>query len=463
MRLFLIALREFAGCALIVSLALSFPEAGTLRRHFCGLLAGVLLAVATGLLLGLSSYGDAQVLALLRYAVEASVFYAGFALTASRPALSLSAASAPSPLAWAFFGFSVFFFEARSIGFLTKDAAVQNGMTTSALSLLAGAIIGVSLIYPVKRFIGRLSPERLMSIPGLLILAGALKFALGGVSEAEEAGLLVALQKGMVPFLEGLVGQVQSALMFTDYPLTHAPFSGLAGFLTSDRTAMAIMVAFAMTPPLFMLLRLFAMADPVAERSGTRAETRLEVMFFRKEVVLKAIPALAAFLAILISIHTANLALNPLYDPAPMPVKAASGADSAAGGADSIAIPIADNFGDLTDGKLRKYIYYYGDKQIFFLAVMKPDGTLGVALDECEICRPADWNKSAKGYAQGGGNLVCKYCMTPIATSTVNNPGGCNPIPLKFMVEGRKIIITLEDLIRTYKAAQALEKKGTHL
>ena len=77
--------------------------------------------------------------------------------------------------------------------------------------------------------------------------------------------------------------------------------------------------------------------------------------------------------------------------------------------------------------------------------------------------RPADWNTDAKGYAQKGEHLICKYCMTPIATSTVNNPGGCNPIPIPFSVQDGSIVIKLADLTGIYDKTQALEKKGTHL
>ena len=88
---------------------------------------------------------------------------------------------------------------------------------------------------------------------------------------------------------------------------------------------------------------------------------------------------------------------------------------------------------------------------------------MGRALDESEVCKPAEWNTAALGYAQRGENRICKYCMTPIPTSTVNKPGGCNPIPVGFTVEEGHIVVETQELIRVYRAAKALDKKGMGL
>jgi len=157
-----------------------------------------------------------------------------------------------------------------------------------------------------------------------------------------------------------------------------------------------------------------------------------------------------------VMLHVSNLSVNPMFEPAPIPVKAE-------GDPPVIRLPLKDKMGDFTDGKLRKYVYFHGNREIVFLAILKPDGSVGVALDQCEICRPPGWNKKARGYAQRGSHLVCKYCMTPITVDTLNSPGGCNPIPLAFKLEDDRIMIGLSDLISTFDAAEKLEKKGSHL
>jgi uncharacterized membrane protein len=219
---------------------------------------------------------------------------------------------------------------------------------------------------------------------------------------------------------------------------------------------MTLTVLFLMVPPLFILAHLFGRPDPLLSNAQAGAQRRLKVAFFRKELLFQSIPVMAALFLLIVLIHAVNISLNPLYDPVPVPVRAVANSTA-------IRIPISDKSGDLTDMHLRKYVYYHGNKQILFIAIMKPDGTVGLALDECEICRPAEWNKDAQGYAQRGDHLVCKYCMTPIPTATVNNPGGCNPIPVPFTVGDEYIVIELDDLISTYKQVEELEKKGTHL
>jgi uncharacterized membrane protein len=73
---------------------------------------------------------------------------------------------------------------------------------------------------------------------------------------------------------------------------------------------------------------------------------------------------------------------------------------------------------------MRKYVWSYAGHLVPFFTVRRPDGSLAVALDLCEICQP-------KGYAQmGRGYVFCKYCKTPIPADTVGQPGGCNPVPL---------------------------------
>lgn len=161
------------------------------------------------------------------------------------------------------------------------------------------------------------------------------------------------------------------------------------------------------------------------------------------------------FLVILYLVHAANLTLNPLLDPKPVPVQPEEASEI-------IRIPLADASGDFSDRKIRKYVYYYGDRKIIFLAMERPDGAVATALDECEICRPAAWNTKAIGYAQRGENLVCKYCVTPISAHSFGEPGGCNPIPFESEFDEQYLYVPLKNLIGAWNAAQKIEKAGTH-
>ena len=459
LQIFLISLREALQAAAIVAPALALPSLRTEGRRAYYLFAGILVSVASGFSLGYISYGDNSFISnggwtSVRYSFEFLLFYSGLAFMALRPA----GKKAAIPIGLFAFGFLVFFFEARALGFLVRDTGLMKSASgISIAASLAGAALGLSMLYPASLLIRKFPIHKALSLPGLLIYAGALKFSLGGVKELEEGSFVITLQRGIESFLEAALGRLESVLMISPHPFMDTPFAGLIAYLKSDRMAMALAVVVLMAPPVYMLIRLFGKADPATGDLQTGADKRLRISFFRKDLLYRAAPALTAFIALVISLHAANLALNPLYEPAPMPVK------EEVSGSNVLKILISDQLGDLSDGRLRKYVYYYGDKQIIFIAIMKPDGGVGLALDECEICRPAEWNKAAQGYAQGGGNLLCKYCMTPIAISTINNPGGCNPIPLPFKFEDGYISLGLDDLIRVYKSVQSLEKKGTHL
>ena len=95
-------------------------------------------------------------------------------------------------------------------------------------------------------------------------------------------------------------------------------------------------------------------------------------------------------------------------------------------------------------------------------ALMKPDGSVKTCLDECEICEPAQWNRKARGYAQRGKNLVCKYCVTPIAIHSVGQPGGCNPVPFPSSHDADFLYVAVDEVVKAWRALEEMEKKGTH-
>jgi len=457
LEIFLISLREAIQAVVVSAPALALgPYPIDKKRYY--LFIGLIVSIAIGFPLGYISYNKELPIGNegwqhIRYAFEFLLFYLGIFVFS----FSLEDRARPVMAGLLVYGFLIFFFEARVLGFLAHDKSLIEGKSQGALFIVASIsaiLLGLSVLYPISLFFKRFPIYKAISLPGLLIYSGALKFLFGGVSEVEEGSFIITLQRGLQYFLENALSRLESVLMISSHPFLESPFSALLTYLKGDRTAMAIAVVLIIIPPVYMLIRLFGRADPFTSDLKVKAERRLKVSFFRKNLFYLSAPALISFFVLIISLHAANLALNPLYEPEPIPVRTET---------DTLKIPISDQFGDLSDGKLRKYVYYYGDKRIIFIAIMKPDGGAGVALDECEICRPAEWNKSAQGYAQSGSYLICKYCVTPIAISTINKPGGCNPIPVPFRLEEGHIIISLDDLIRIYKSAQALDKKGTHL
>ncbi|GAB4483791.1 MAG: hypothetical protein OHK006_06050 [Thermodesulfovibrionales bacterium] len=453
---FLIPLRESLQCAAVLWLVASFPSVRDNRTLLRSLLAGVFAAGVTGFLLGYVQllrdiFPSRDAWLFWRHASEAVVFGLGGVLVLA----PLRVPSALAPFLLFVLGFETFFFEARAAGFLVEDSGALQGKHLQALvSGAAGLALGFGLLPACLRLFRKVPVERAFTLPSLLMAVGTLQFAFGGAGELEKGNILVQLQQGFMVFLSGAVRSVQTALLIEPHPFFEVPFSGLAEYLSGDRTAMTAGFLLVMTPPLLFLIHLFAKPEPVVS-SHAGAQKRATVAFFKKEMVDRSLPVLAVFLALVFLLHAGNLSLNPMYEPAPVTVRADESGQF-------IRIPLSDKAGDFSDKKLRKFIFYHGEKQIAMIALMKPDSSIGVALDECEICRPADWNVDAKGYSQRGENLVCKYCMTPIASMTLNNPGGCNPIPVPFTTANGQIVIRTGELTALFEKVQKLEKQGTH-
>jgi len=93
---------------------------------------------------------------------------------------------------------------------------------------------------------------------------------------------------------------------------------------------------------------------------------------------------------------------------------------------------------DLADGRAHFFQADAGNGTVRFFA-MEVEGGVRTCLDGCEICGDI-------GYFKDGHNMVCRNCMSPIATGSLGRSGGCNPIPLPSHVEGDSLVVMLNDL-----------------
>jgi FTR1 family protein len=94
---------------------------------------------------------------------------------------------------------------------------------------------------------------------------------------------------------------------------------------------------------------------------------------------------------------------------------------------------------EVTDGELHRYSANIKGTEVRFFLYKKPDGVIETVLDACSICGSSGFSKSGKG-------ISCRHCAAPVNPESVGQPGGCNPIPLKAVVEGDKIVISSSDL-----------------
>jgi len=455
---FYIAFREALQASVLLAIVLfSAPardDAAARRGVLSGFFLALILGFAAGAIPDLTrALGPHETWTLFRHISESFLFYGSLILIVRRPLPPRGVTIAGMSL----LGVMLVFFEARTLGFIIHDMGVVAGRPAAAFGSAAlGIALGALPLILLREPLRKLPFDRMFTSASLLMFIGALQFWFGGLAELGGESIMIPLQNGLKLFVNEFMKSAQSALMISDHPFLDVTLSGLAQYLGSDRSALTITVLFLMVPPVLILITLFARPDPSTQDISASSRRRRNIAAFRQDLTLQSAPVLGAFLILVVLLHAVNISLNPLYDPEPVPVREADGSDV-------IRIPIADKSGDLNDKKLRKFVYYQGSKQVLFLALMKPDGTVGVALDQCEICRPADWNKDAKGYAQQGENLFCKYCVTPITSNAVNVPGGCNPIPVPFNVRENAIIINARELVTLFDKAEALERKGTHL
>ncbi|MDD2900160.1 MAG: DUF2318 domain-containing protein [Desulfuromonadaceae bacterium] len=104
-----------------------------------------------------------------------------------------------------------------------------------------------------------------------------------------------------------------------------------------------------------------------------------------------------------------------------------------------VTLPTAN----LGNGKVRFYKYVDGGKEIAFLVVKAPDGSIRTAFDACDSCY-----REKKGYEQQGDKLNCKNCNQKFVINRLgpNATGGCNPGYLPHKVTGSSITISAADL-----------------
>ena len=94
----------------------------------------------------------------------------------------------------------------------------------------------------------------------------------------------------------------------------------------------------------------------------------------------------------------------------------------------------------VSDGMLHRFSIQSDGSTIRIIAIRRPDQSIVVAFDACEIC-------GNQGYYQKGPNVICKNCASAINIPTIGQPGGCNPRPLESRVDGDQVLIPADKLL----------------
>jgi uncharacterized membrane protein len=97
----------------------------------------------------------------------------------------------------------------------------------------------------------------------------------------------------------------------------------------------------------------------------------------------------------------------------------------------------------VNDGHLHRFVHQAPKGSstvgVRYIVVKKNETAYGVGLDACDVCGPT-------GYYERKGQVVCILCDVVMNKSTIGLPGGCNPVPLAFKIEGGNMIIETSDL-----------------
>lgn len=103
---------------------------------------------------------------------------------------------------------------------------------------------------------------------------------------------------------------------------------------------------------------------------------------------------------------------------------------------EEILIPLTD----IEDGHLHRFIYTASDDtEVRLIVIKKNEVAYGVGLDACDICGPT-------GYYERDDEVVCKLCDVVMNKSTIGFKGGCNPVPLTYIVRDGQMVIQIEEL-----------------
>lgn len=411
----IITLREGVEAALVVGIVYAFLVKEGLDRQLRAVWAGLAAAVAASL----AGAWVLHTVALNEEAFEGVLYVASAVVVGSmvvwmwrharhvssgikgRLSRIVSGRSAPALFAGVFlFTFLMVFRE----GVETALFLAAVSLTTSGLLTLLGALAGLTLAvwFGVLFIRGsvRIDLGRFFKVTGVALMIFVVQLLFNGYHELSEAGWLPASPASMA-----LIGPlVRYELFFIvavlAIPLLAVAFPGSA----ERRPAPAPAPVPAANPAADRLRRLEA-------RRWARTRTFLGTL----GIVILALLGLGFTYA-----NTAE----------ETPVEAL---ELAVDGA--VRLPLAR----LGESELQRYSVAVEGRPVRFIAMRLGSGEVVAGFDACVIC-------GTRGYTQQGAEVLCLHCASAIYPPTIGRPGGCNPIPLDFEVQGDELVVAATSL-----------------
>jgi uncharacterized membrane protein len=325
------------------------------------------------------------------------------------------------------------------------DLFSMAGRTAPVFAAAASAFV-LSLAL-VSFLAGRIRTDlsRLFGLPQLVLFLALTKLVAGGVRGFAEFSLIQSVQGGIMKLIHDMVHQTFVFLMVPDHPLLTTTAWNFIGVLFGNTVGLWLSLIVIVLPLAMFIRKHFAETISVPGEISIPARRRIFIRSIRDERVLKSLPVFL-FLLFIMSAWFAERGetSSRLYKPEPKAVVAENGVAT---------IPLQATAEDLRDGAIHKFLLAVGGDEVRLLIMKKPDGTLAVCLDACEICPP-------DGYGQAKEHVVCLYCNTPIAFDAVGKPGGCNPIPLAALVTDKAVVLDTAEIRGQWMKVKTGETKA---
>ncbi|MFN3739917.1 MAG: Fe-S-containing protein [Thermodesulfovibrionales bacterium] len=323
--------------------------------------------------------------------------------------------------------------DVMSLSFFLKDlSAMRQNFAGVYIAGIAGFLSGLSLLFFEKKIRSRLSP--FLSFTGLLFSLSAIKLLLGGTGGYAELSLIPSVQRGLMKFFHDLVHQLFVFFMVPDHPLLKTTVWNFIGLAFGEAFTMIATLCILVIPPMVIVSRLLKRPEQVPDglKGAERRRYIHEFMLLNRK---RAVPIfLFVFLVSLLWFFKGESGPG-LYIPQPIPVIEEGG---------FVIVKLKEPGRELGDGNIHKFILRKDDETYRFFVFRRPDGRFSVCLDACEICPP-------EGYGQAREHLICIYCNTPISFNTVGEPGGCNPIPVNFILMEKEIKIEVQEILKKWR------------
>lgn len=321
--------------------------------------------------------------------------------------------------------------DAFAAGVYIGDLAVLKQSRASVyISFVSGAVPVLIMMYYLSRQWSRRIGD-FFGLAQLLIFLVLLKLLLSGPMGFSEFSLVPTVQRGVMKFIHDLIHQSFVFLLVPDHPMLKTTTWNFIGFLFGPDFSIAVALFMLLTPSLLYLYSRVTAPVSYPHGAATGADKRLVRAGARLERTRRMVPVVAFVLIVAMSWYASgsDKALS-LYLPEPRPLIEDKGI---------VLIPLSSPGRNLMDGRIHKFSVLVDGRSVRLMLVRRPDGSLAVTLDACEICPP-------DGYGQRDSHVVCIYCMTPIPLDTLGRPGGCNPIPLAFSVTEADVRIQIEEI-----------------